>query len=202
MGPALCAVDLGAGDEGGAGGTAGSGARVGGSVPVGLRPAGGGLIGSGSGSGLGGGGVGGEAGRAADPARPVGGAGLRPVPALLRAAERYLRVGTPAELRYAVTRSHLDDGRCVGWYGPTTPGWRVAIDAERAAAAVPPALAARFGPADFWARWTRAESLCKLAEVPVAAWWRRHGLAVPPHTRAVWRTLRLADLVITVAFAP
>ncbi|WP_455565701.1 hypothetical protein, partial [Micromonospora humida] len=107
------------------------------------------------------------------------------MPALLGAAERHLRVGTPDELRYAVTRSHLDDGRCVGWYGPAAPGWRVAIDAERATAEVPPALAARFGPADFWARWTRAESLCKLAEVPVAAWWRRHGLAVPPHTTAL-----------------
>ncbi|WP_329008244.1 hypothetical protein OG271_21680 [Micromonospora rifamycinica] len=133
-----------------------------------------------------------------DPYPPVG---ARPVPALLRAAERHLRVGTPAELRHAVTRSHLDDGRCVGWHGPVASGWRVAIDAERAAAEVPPALAARFGPVDFWSRWTRAECLCKLADVPVAAWWRRHGLAVPPHTRAVWRTLQLTDLVITVAFA-
>lgn len=146
--------------------------------------------------------MGGEAGRAGHPAGTGGDAGMRPVPALLGAAERYLRVGTPTELREAVTRSHLDDGRCVGWYGPTAPGWRVAIDAERAAADVPPALAARFGPVDFWARWTRAESLCKLAEIPVATWWRRHGLSVPPHTRAVWRTLRLADMVITVAFAP
>ncbi|WP_422756887.1 hypothetical protein [Micromonospora sp. WMMD708] len=152
--------------------------------------------------GAGGGEVGGEPGRTGHPAGTGGDAGIRPVPALLGAAERHLRVGTPTELRDAVTRSHLDDGRCVGWYGPTAPGWRVAIDAERAAAEVPPALAARFGPVDFWARWTRAESLCKLAEVPVAAWWRRHGLSVPPHAGAVWRTLRLADLVITVAFAP
>ncbi|MEH0823489.1 MULTISPECIES: hypothetical protein [unclassified Micromonospora] len=126
----------------------------------------------------------------------------RPVPALLGAAERHLRVGRPADLGHAVTRSHLDDGRCVGWYGPPTPGWRVAVDAERADADVPPALAHRFGRADFWARWTRAESLCKLADAPVAAWWRRHGLAVPPDTPAVWRTLRLHDLVVTVAFAP
>ncbi|MEU5938203.1 hypothetical protein ABZ807_03285 [Micromonospora sp. NPDC047548] len=130
------------------------------------------------------------------------GPGPRPVPALLAAAERFLRVGTPADLTYAVTRSHLDDGRCVGWYGPSAPGWRVAVDAERADAEVPAALARRFGPADFWTRWTRAESLCKLADVPVAAWWRRHGLAVPPGSRAVWRTLRVDDLVVTVAFAP
>ncbi|MEV0806037.1 hypothetical protein [Micromonospora sp. NPDC050200] len=134
-------------------------------------------------------------------ARPTA-VGPRPVPALLAAAERFLRVGPPADLVYAVTRSHLDDGRCVGWYGPSAPGWRVAVDAERADAEVPPALARRFGPADFWPRWTRAESLCKLADVPVAAWWRRHGLAVPPGTPAVWRTLRVGDLVVTVAFAP
>ncbi|MGK5739521.1 hypothetical protein [Micromonospora sp. URMC 103] len=128
--------------------------------------------------------------------------GPRPVPALLAAAERHLRVGTPADLAGAVTRSHLDDGRCVGWYGPPALGWRVAVDAERADAPVPAALARRFGTADFWARWTRAECLCKLADVPVAAWWRRHGLSIPPDSAAVWRTLRLGDLVVTVAFAP
>ncbi|MEU8300281.1 hypothetical protein AB0C04_23750 [Micromonospora sp. NPDC048909] len=134
--------------------------------------------------------------------RPPAGAGPRPVPALVAGAERYLRVGTPAELAAALTRSHLDDGRCVGWYGPPTPGWRVAIDAERADAPVPVALARRFGAADFWARWTRAECYCKLADVPVVAWWRRHGLGTPAQSPAVWRTLRLADLVVTVAFAP
>lgn len=126
----------------------------------------------------------------------------RPVPGLLAAAERHLRVGAPADLADAVTRSHLDDGRCVGWYGPPAPGWRVAVDAERADAPVPPALARRFGTGDFWARWTRAECCCKLADVPVAAWWRRHGLGTPAAGSAVWRTLRLADLVLTVGFAP
>lgn len=133
--------------------------------------------------------------------RPASAVGPSPVPALLGAAERHLRLGSPAELAAAVTRSHLDDGRCVGWYGPTA-GWRVAVDAERVAADVPPALARRFGAADFWARWTRAECLCKLADVPMATWWRRYGLVVPAGTGALWRTLRLADLVVTVAFAP
>ncbi|MFI7606199.1 hypothetical protein ACIBTV_13845 [Micromonospora sp. NPDC049366] len=134
------------------------------------------------------------------------GAGLvvaaRPVPALVAGAERYLRVGSPADLATAVTRSHLDDGRCVGWHGPLAPGWRVVIDAERADNPVPAALARRFGSADFWARWTRAECFCKLADVPVATWWRRYGLGTPPDNVVVWRTLRLADLVVTVAFAP
>ncbi|PZG23404.1 hypothetical protein C1I95_03355 [Micromonospora craterilacus] len=120
---------------------------------------------------------------------------------MLAAAPRHLRVA-PAEASVdAVTRSHLGDGRCVGWYAPPVPGWRVAIDAERADGPLPPALARRFGATDFWARWTRAECLSKLADVPVAIWWQRHGLEVPPGTRWLWRTLTLADMVVTVAFA-
>ncbi|MEU7925635.1 hypothetical protein [Micromonospora sp. NPDC049107] len=127
---------------------------------------------------------------------------LRPVPGLLAAAERHLRIGTPADLASATTRSHLDDGRCVGWYGPPVPGWRVAVDAERANAPVPPALARHFGVADFWARWTRAECCCKLVDVPIATWWRRHGLGTPVNVAILWSTLRVADLVVTVGFAP
>jgi hypothetical protein len=102
----------------------------------------------------------------------------------------------------ATTRSHLGDGRCVGWHGPTVPGWAVAVDAERADAAVPEFLGRRLGTAHFWRRWTRAECLCKLAGVPMHTWWRRHGLDVPPGFTGVWHTLRLADLVVTVAAAP
>ncbi|GGM46334.1 hypothetical protein GCM10011608_33880 [Micromonospora sonchi] len=121
--------------------------------------------------------------------------------ALLAAAHRHLRVAPAVESADAVTRSHLGDGRCVGWYGPPVPGWRVAIDAERADGPPPPALASRFGAANFWARWTRTECLAKLTDIPVATWWHRHGLAVPPAPRWRWRTLPLADLVVTVAFA-
>ncbi|TNH29705.1 hypothetical protein FHG89_11395 [Micromonospora orduensis] len=134
--------------------------------------------------------------------RGIGGDSPRPVPGLLAAAEQHLRIGTPTALADAVTRSYLDDGRCVGWSGPPAPGWRVAIDAERADAPVPPALARRFGGTDFWARWTRAECCCKLADVPVVAWWRRYGLGTPSDGAALWRTLRLADLVVTVGVAP
>ncbi|MFD6682205.1 hypothetical protein [Micromonospora parva] len=137
-----------------------------------------------------------------EPARHDDVAVPRPVPGLLAAAEQHLRIGSPATMADAVTRSHLDDGRCVGWYGPPVPGWRVAIDAERAGAPVPPALARRFGTGDFWARWTRAECCGKLADVPIAVWWRRYGLGTPADGSAIWRTLRVVDLVVTVGFAP
>ncbi|MFI7078666.1 hypothetical protein ACIBO1_15365 [Micromonospora sp. NPDC049903] len=139
--------------------------------------------------------------------------------ALLAAAPRHLRVASATESGDAVTRSHLADGRCVGWYAPSIPGWRVAIDAEYAAAQVPPMLAHRFGTANFWARWTRTECVAKLADVPMVALWRQHGLSAPTGTVRLWRTLilspsgragevgpvdraGLSDLVVTVAFAP
>ena len=114
-----------------------------------------------------------------------------------------LRVGTPAAMAGAATRSHLPDGRCVGWYGPV-PASGVAIDAELDVE--PPAtLVARYGRDDFWARWTVVECAAKLEDVPVAMWVRRHGLAVPPGLLHA-RTLRPAALagdgpavVVTVA---
>ncbi|HEX7745998.1 MAG TPA: hypothetical protein VF462_12130 [Micromonosporaceae bacterium] len=102
----------------------------------------------------------------------------------------------------ALTRSHTSDFRTVGWYGIPPPGWRLAIDAEVSDAPVPPALAARFGPASFWSRWTRAESMCKVFGVPIAVWLRRHGLGVPARFPGAWRTLALADLTISVACVP
>jgi hypothetical protein len=63
----------------------------------------------------------------------------------------------------ALTRSHLSDGRVVGWYGE--PG--VVIDAELDRP-VPPALAARHGEARFWQRWTRMECVAKLTDTPAA----------------------------------
>ncbi|MFV2103427.1 hypothetical protein [Micromonospora sp. LOL_024] len=120
---------------------------------------------------------------------------------LLAAAPRHLRVASVVESGAALTRSHLGDGRCVGWYAPPVSGWQVAIDAERPGVPVPTALARRFGATDFWARWTRTECLAKLADVPVATWWQRHGLEVPPDCGWPWRTLTRPDLVVTVAFA-
>ncbi|WP_328989152.1 hypothetical protein OG394_23265 [Kribbella sp. NBC_01245] len=125
---------------------------------------------------------------------------------LLTQAESYLRVGSVAEMAGAITRSHLPDFRCVGWYGEPPAGWTVVIDAEYADQVVPAPLARRFGETDFWPRWTRAECLCKLADVPMLAWWPEHGLDVPASFEGVWRTLRLpsssGELVVTVAMAP
>jgi hypothetical protein len=84
-----------------------------------------------------------------------------------------LRIGTPAELAGALTRSTLADGRVVGWYG--APG-RV-IDAELADRPVPPALAAAYGTERFWERWTAAECAAKHFDVPIAVWLREHGLS-------------------------
>ncbi|MFC0627667.1 hypothetical protein [Kribbella deserti] len=130
-----------------------------------------------------------------------------PLPSeLLTQAESHLSVGSVAEMADAITRSHLPDFRCVGWYGEPPAGWTVVIDAEYAGQLVPAPLARRFGEADFWPRWTRAECLCKLADVPMLAWWPEHGLDVPALFDGVWRTLTLPSpggpLVVTVAMAP
>jgi len=108
-------------------------------------------------------------------------------------------VGSPADLAGAVTRSHLADGRVVGWVGPALPAGQLAVDAELADAEVPRALARRFGTVGFWTRWTRAECLCKLADLPMHVWWRRHGLDVPAEFDGVWRTVEANGLVVTVA---
>jgi hypothetical protein len=84
-----------------------------------------------------------------------------------------LRIGTAAETADARTRSHLADGRVVGWYGE--PG--VVIDAEIAAAVPPAHLSARFGSEDFWLRWTAAECAAKLHDLPIPMWIRERGLA-------------------------
>ena len=57
----------------------------------------------------------------------------------------HLRVGTATEMADAVTRSHVGDGRVVGWYG----GAGTVIDAEISDAAPPARLVARFGAEDF-----------------------------------------------------
>jgi hypothetical protein len=114
-------------------------------------------------------------------------------------AEEHLRVNAAGP---ALSRSHTADNRTVGWYGPPLAGHRLAVDAELSDGAVPPALGRRFGPADFWARWTRAESLCKAFDVPIALWLRRHGLAAPRHLPAAWRTLTIDDLTVSVACVP
>jgi hypothetical protein len=76
----------------------------------------------------------------------------------------------------AVTRSHLSDGRVVGWYGG--PG--VVVDAEIDTLDPPPALVARHGSDRFWARWTASECQAKLADVPIAIWLQDHELGTGP----------------------
>ncbi|MDQ6686118.1 MAG: hypothetical protein M3Z50_00660 [Actinomycetota bacterium] len=105
---------------------------------------------------------------------------------------RHLRVGTREQVAGARSRSHLGDGRAVGWYG--APG--TVIDAELARDPVPSALASRYGPVDFWVRWTRAECAAKLACVPLPMWLREHGLAEPADIEL--HTIRLGDTIVSI----
>jgi hypothetical protein len=120
-----------------------------------------------------------------------------PPPSELASAERWLRLDEPG----SVTNSHLADGRRLGWHGPVPPGCVLVIDAEITAAPVPPALARRFGRDRFWERWTHAEALCKLADVPMLAWMGSRGLDCPDPPGVQCRTLALEDLTVTVAIA-
>ena len=106
--------------------------------------------------------------------------------------ETGLRIGSAAETAEALTRSHLADGRVVGWYGE--PG--VVIDAEIATQPVPAALAARHGGEDFWVRWTRMECVAKLTDVPAVLLQR--DLDRPPPPGVELTTLRLADVVVSI----
>ena len=114
-------------------------------------------------------------------------------------AEDHLRVNGGGA---ALSRSHTSDFRTVGWYGPPPAGYRLAVDAELRGAAVPPALGCRYRTVDFWPRWTRAESLCKAYDMPIVLWLRRYGLDLPPDRPAVWRTLTIDDLIVSVACVP
>jgi hypothetical protein len=113
-----------------------------------------------------------------------------------------LELGEAAGLGHAAARSHLADGRCLGWFVPAEPGVRVAVDAELDVPP-PPGLVARYGGGVFWERWTRAECAAKLTGVPIAGWLRRHGLEVPALPGLWLRTFRptdlAPDLVVTLA---
>lgn len=113
----------------------------------------------------------------------------------------HLRIGSDAETADAVTRSHVADGRVVGWYGEHG----VVIDAEISGAEPPSALVARYGASDFWGRWTAAECRAKLSGVPIVLWLREHGLEPPgadlgEPSQVV--TLVLEDLTVSVGRAP
>jgi hypothetical protein len=94
----------------------------------------------------------------------------------------------------AMTRTHLADGRVVGWYGE--PG--VVIDAEIASAPVPPRLGTRHGVERFWERWTAAECGAKARNVPLELWIREHGLGAGP---VPVTTFGWQDLVVSLSVA-
>jgi len=106
-------------------------------------------------------------------------------------ARSELRVGTATEVQDAVSRSHLPDGRVVGWYGERG----VVIDAEVLTWPLPARLAARFGAEHFWARWTAAECAAKLHSIPMHLWIREHGLTSPG---VEVERIEVADLVVSL----
>jgi len=98
--------------------------------------------------------------------------------------------------------SYLDDGRQVVWHAPAAAA-RAACDAERLSAPLPQALAGRYGAEDFHLRWTRTETLAKLAAVPVLEWLRRHGLdGRLEGARLTTILLPGEDVVVTLGFLP
>ncbi len=98
-------------------------------------------------------------------------------------------------------RSYLADGRTVVWEPPPEVPRRIAVDAELADQAVPRALGARF-PAEaadaraWWRSWTRAETLAKLADVPILVWLTRHGMQPCADGSCVCRRASLTTTVI------
>ena len=102
-------------------------------------------------------------------------------------------------------RCYLADGRGVAWNPSDTNGFRLAIDAELIAQRIPPSVVRRarltepVEPLDFWRRWTQAEVLAKLLDVPILMWVRQHGLDVPDLVgeSIALRTVVHDDLVLT-----
>jgi hypothetical protein len=89
---------------------------------------------------------------------------------------KQVRVGTPAQMSGARSRSYLSDGRVLGWFGE--PG--VVIDGELSGAEPPAHLARRHGTEAFWRRWTASECQAKLADVPIVIWLRERPLGTGP----------------------
>lgn len=91
----------------------------------------------------------------------------------------------------------------MSWLPSAPPGIAFALDAELADRPVPSALSrwsGGLGATDFWGPWTRVETCCKLLDVPVAVWLRRHGLVEDPTLPMV--TFRHRGAVVTCGAAP
>ena len=107
-------------------------------------------------------------------------------------------------------RSYLSDGTGLAWHVPEALRSRgtFVIDAE-IPQPVRSTLVRRYGvddPDTFAERWTRAEALAKLDDLPIITWLSRHGLAVPDHVEARrdvgeidWSTEHFDGVVVTFA---
>lgn len=107
---------------------------------------------------------------------------------------RHLRIGTAEEMASAHTRSHLRDGRVVGWYG--APG--AVIDAESYHDPVPARLAERFGVENFWERWTATECAVKRADGSMLQWMGTRGLDPGDHRVVTLRDAPVAGVLVSI----
>lgn len=107
-------------------------------------------------------------------------------------------------------RTYLSDGTGMAWLVPENVrgSGGFVIDAE-IPVGVRRSLVRRYGiddPAEFAQRWTRAEALAKLDDLPIITWISRHGLDVPDHVSQLvsvgemsWKTVGYNDTVLTFA---
>lgn len=133
---------------------------------------------------------------------------------LLAAAVRDGRLERSREVtrqaRPDAARSYLSDGTGLAWHVPSAllSHGTFVLDAE-IPRPVRSTLVRRYGvddPDTFAERWTRAEALAKLADLPIITWLSRHGLTVPEHVGALrdvgetdWSTERFGDVIVTFA---
>lgn len=108
---------------------------------------------------------------------------------------QHLRIGTAAQMASALTRSHLRDGRVIGWYGE--PG--VLIDAEFYGDPVPEHLAARFGVDRFWERWTATECAVKREDGSMLQWMGTRGLDWAPYDVTWVRDVPAPGVIVAIA---
>lgn len=83
-------------------------------------------------------------------------------------------------------RCYLADRRGVAWTALSPNGSRLAVDAELIDQRIPPAVLQRahlslddVDAREVWRRWTQAEVVAKLRDIPILMWLREYRLTMP-----------------------